>query len=201
MTAVYSPLVERALRRAARAHRHQTRKSSDLPYFQHAASVVLILARCGFDQDDMLAAAALHDTLEDTDCTVESLTAEFPESVVGLVQECSEQKKDASGNHRPWRDRKESHIDLVRGASVSARAIILADKLHNLASMAFDLEQGEELWSRFNAGQSDVIWYHRAIVDAATEFSEEDAVPTADLAKLNELVTACRDLIDRLATT
>jgi (p)ppGpp synthase/HD superfamily hydrolase len=190
---LYSPLVEQAFRVAATAHRNQKRKGSDLPYFQHPASVALILARCRFDDDHLLAAAVLHDTIEDTDCTLESLTADFPEAVVKIVEECSESKTDAAGAKLPWRVRKESHIAVVREASRSARAIVLADKLHNLGSMVFDLERGEELWSRFNAAPDDLIWYHREIVAAACGNASENAT------QLDQLAADCQRLIDQLA--
>ena len=196
---LYSPLVEKAFRVAADAHRNQTRKASDLPYFQHPASVALILARAGFNDDELLAAATLHDTIEDTDCTVESLTSEFPESVVKLILECSEQKTDASGAKIPWRTRKEAHIAVVREASPSARAIVLADKFHNLGSMVFDLERGEELWSRFNTSPEDLIWYHRKIVAAATTLPASAASLIVE--RINILASECQRLIDHLANS
>ena len=193
---LYSPLVEKAFRVAADAHRNQTRKASALPYFQHPASVALILVRAGFDDDELLAAAALHDTIEDTGCTVESLTAEFPESVVKLILECSEQKTDASGTKIPWQARKEAHITVVSEASPSARAIILADKLHNLGSMVYDLERGKELWSRFNASPEDLIWYHRKIVAAAMAIPD-DADPEITN-RLKQLSSECRRVLNQL---
>ncbi|MFT5322969.1 MAG: (p)ppGpp synthase/HD superfamily hydrolase [Planctomycetaceae bacterium] len=196
-TSLYSPLVEKAFRVAADAHRNQTRKASDLPYFQHPASVTLILARAGFDNDDLLAAAVLHDTIEDTDCTAELLTAEFSESVVDLVLECSEQKTDASGAKIPWRARKEGHIAVVREASPHARAIVLADKLHNLGSMVYDLERGEELWSRFNASPEELIWYHREIVATATTLPA--VADSLIVERINMLASECQRLIDHLA--
>lgn len=195
---LYSPLVEKALRVSARAHHNQTRKASDLPYFQHPSSVALFLARCGFDDDELLAAAVLHDTIEDTHCTVESLTADFPEPVVRLVQECSEDKTDDSGEKIPWRIRKESHIAIACTASPSARAIMLADKLHNLGSMLFDIEQGEELWSRFNAQPDAMIWYHREIVTAAISDLPEETAPET-VARIHRLADECRHLIDQLS--
>lgn len=197
---LYSPLIEKALRVAAYAHRDQTRKASDLPYFQHPASVVLILARCGFDRDELLAAAVLHDTIEDTDCTVESLRNDFPECVVQLVQECTEEKTDDLGKAIPWRRRKESHIAIMKAASTAGRAIVLADKLHNLGSMVFDLEHGTELWNRFNACSDDVIWYHREIVKAAADVAPADrASMTAH--KLDRLAAECNELINVLAAS
>ncbi len=194
---LHSPLVEKAFRVAADAHRNQTRKVSTVPYFQHSASVALILARAGFENDELLAAAALHDTIEDTDCTVESLTAEFPESVVKLILECSEQKTDATGAKIPWKVRKAAHIAVVREASPSACAIVLADKLHNLGSMIYDLERGEELWSRFSASPKDLIWYHREIVAAATRLSPTPDSPFAE--RLNRLAAEAQQLIEKLA--
>jgi guanosine-3',5'-bis(diphosphate) 3'-pyrophosphohydrolase len=168
-----------------------------LPYFQHPASVALILARAGLNDDELLAAAVLHDTVEDTDCTVESLTADFPESVVKLVLECSEAKTDASGTKIPWRARKEAHIAVVGIASLPARAIVLADKLHNLGSMVFDLERGEELWSRFNASPDDLIWYHREIVAAAVAAPTVVGSPFTE--RLDWLASEATRLIDNLA--
>lgn len=195
---LFSPLIEKALRVAATAHRNQMRKASDLPYFQHPASVVLILTRCGFRDEELLAAAALHDTIEDTDCTVESLAADFPNAVVRIVQECSEAKKDASGELIPWRVRKEAHIEIVRNASILARAIVLADKLHNLGSMLFDIEHGEELWSRFNAEPEVLMWYHREIITAAST-----ELPTGTESEIREktewLAAECRRLLDVIA--
>lgn len=194
---LYSPLVEKAFRVAADAHRTQTRKASDLPYFQHPASVTLILARCGFDDDELFAAATLHDTIEDTDCTFESLTAEFPEAVVKLVLECSETKADASGAKIPWRERKEAHIAVVAKASLSARAIVLADKLHNLGSMVFDLGRGEELWPRFNTSPGDLIWYHREIVTAAATLPNTSDPEFAR--RLAQLAAEVTHLVNKLA--
>jgi (p)ppGpp synthase/HD superfamily hydrolase len=194
---LYSPLVEKALRVAADAHRDQTRKALVLPYFQHPASVVLILARCGYDSDELLAAAVLHDTIEDTNCTVESLMNDFPEAVVTLVQECTENKTDDSGANIPWRLRKESHITLMKDASTAGRAIVLADKLHNLGSMVYDLERGDELWSRFSASPDDVIWYHREIVAAAVNVAAADRASMI-AHKLDRLAAECLCLIDQL---
>lgn len=194
---MYSPLVEKALRVAVNAHRDQTRKASDLPYFQHPASVVLILARCGFDGDELLAAAVLHDTIEDTELTVESLMDLFPATVVRLVQECTEQKTNSSKEKIPWRARKEAHIALLKNASTAGRAIVLADKLHNLGSMVFDLEDGKEIWSHFNAAPDELIWYHRAIVDSATELPASTSSQMAN--RINMLASECRRLINRLA--
>ena len=185
----FSPLIERAMRVAARAHRHQHRKASDLPYITHPASVALILARAGFTDEAMLAAALLHDVVEDTGYHRDALAAEFPPLVVEYVDALSERKLDDSGRKRSWRDRKLDHIEEISRAPLAARAIELADKLHNLGTMLFDLDAGETLWERFTSSPADLVWYHTEMIAAAAG-SDEALAPLA-----NE----CRELLGRLA--
>lgn len=160
-------LLERALRLSAGAHAGQSRKGTSLPYVIHPAAVALILARAGFGEDDVLAAALLHDVVEDTDVTLDDLAREFPEPVCEYVAAASEQKLDADGRKRPWRDRKEDHIRQVADAPLAARAVVLADKLHNLQSMLFDLDGDGVNWERFHAPPEQIMDYHRRMIAAA----------------------------------
>ncbi len=188
---LYSPLLEQAMRVAARYHRSQTRKSSDLPYITHPAGMAVLLARAGFTDDAVLAAALLHDTLEDTAYTAEELTAEFPPDVAEYVDVLSEEKVDQAGRKRPWRVRKEDHIAKIATAPLPARAIVLADKLHNLVTMRYDLELGQPIWDRFNAPPEDILWYHRAVVEAAG---------VGDDSRLRRLAEQCTEVIDSLSS-
>lgn len=185
----FSPLVERAIRVAADGHRKQLRKGSDIPYLAHPAAVALLLARTGFDDDHVLAAAFLHDVVEDTDYTIEQLAAEFPPEVVEIVNALSEQKTDESGAKRPWKDRKRDHLEVIRGASVDAKAVALADKLHNLGTMEMDcLAEGNQFWSRFNASKVEIIWYHTEMIAAAS----------ADDGRITRLQSACNTILNDL---
>ena len=148
----------------------------------------MLLQRFGFDNDEILAAALLHDVVEDTECTLNELANEFPVSVVESVAALSERKYDDQNVMRPWKDRKLEHIEQVKAAPRAARAIVLADKLHNLATMQFDLEAGHDLWSRFRAQPDEVEWYHRTMI--ATAFQEDEA--------LRPLVDACLQTLDRV---
>jgi (p)ppGpp synthase/HD superfamily hydrolase len=188
---LFSPLIERALRVAARCHRNHHRKASDIPYVTHLAGVTLILSRAGFDDPEILAAALLHDTVEDTSCTLEQIQAEFPPAVVAYVAALTERKQTAEGAKRSWHDRKQEHIEQVRQAPLGARAISLADKLHNLGTMLYDLEAGDELWSRFGAAPERIVWYHHSMIDAAAQDDEP----------LQPLAAACRELLAQLAAT
>ncbi len=186
----YSLMLERAIRWAAQFHRNQNRKASDVPYITHPAAVATILQRYGFDDDAMLAAALLHDVVEDTECTLEEIAEAFPEAVTQYVTALSEEKEDATGHKRPWLDRKRDHMAVIANSGWQVRAIVLADKLHNLTSMRYDQLQGEELWSRFSTSREQLLWYHREMVAAAAKDDE----------RLQELVAACQGLIEELET-
>ena len=185
---LFSPLVEEALRVAARCHAGQTRKGCEVPYLTHPAAVALILARAGFDEDDVLAAAILHDVVEDSDYSMAELERDFPAPVLAYVAALTERKRDEQGNRRDWESRKREHIAEIAGAPLPARAIALADKLHNLGTMVYDLQRGTNVWERFNAPSERIRWYYSEMIAAA---AQEDPA-------LASLANACRALLARL---
>ncbi|MBX3438310.1 MAG: bifunctional (p)ppGpp synthetase/guanosine-3',5'-bis(diphosphate) 3'-pyrophosphohydrolase [Planctomycetaceae bacterium] len=186
--AAYSPLIERALRVAAKHHHSQSRKGGSIPYITHPVATALILQQFGFWEDELLAAALLHDVVEDTPCTLDDLAAEFPPGVVEVVACLSERKRDELGRQRAWSERKREHVEHVRSAPWSARAVVLADKLHNLESIRFDLDAGEDVWRRFNAARDDVDRYYREMIEASCQ-SDARLVPMAQ---------ACLAVLDTL---
>lgn len=186
-TPFFSALVERALRVAAAAHAGQPRKGSGVPYVSHVAGVALILERAGWSDEHVLAAAILHDVVEDTGVTLDSLSAEFPAAVVRLVAALSETKTDTTGGKRPWEQRKRDHIEQLRNAPVEACAIALADKLHNLETMLLDLEAGTIRFEDFNATPDQLLWYYEEITDAV-----------ASSARVEPLADACDAALERL---
>lgn len=82
----------RALSFAAFKHSSQRRKNGDIPYINHPLEVVKILGDAGMTDFDVLSAAVLHDTVEDTDTTVEELQKEFGNNIANIVLECSDDK-------------------------------------------------------------------------------------------------------------
>src|SRR5262245_43651874 len=183
-----SPRLERALRWAAVCHAGQTRKGSDIPYFEHVVAVAMILDRAGFEEDVVIA-GLLHDVVEDTEATFDDVAVRFGTAVAEIVLACSEVKLDEQGRRRPWIDRKRDHLAVICAAGVSARAVILADKLHNLSSIEVDLEEGRPIWDNFNADRTQVLWYYGATIDACASGDP----------RLEALATACRDVLDRIA--
>lgn len=180
---------ERALRLAAVGHRDQVRKGSDTPYVEHPMAVALILDRSGYDEETVIA-GLLHDLVEDTEVTLEQIRERFGDRVAEIVDHCSEVKLDASGVKRPWIDRKRDHLASAANAPESARAVILADKLHNLISIRLDQAEGGPVWSSFHADRDQVLWYYRAMIDACR--SGEPG--------LSRLADQCLELLDAIAS-
>ena len=159
-----TPRLERALRRAAAWHAGQARRGSGVPYVQHVVAVAWMLDRLGFSET-VVVAGLLHDAVEDTEATADQIAEEFGPEVAELVVHSSEVKLDAEGRKRPWIDRKRDHLAALAEAPTEARAIGLADKLHNLLSIQVDLEEGRPVWSAFHARRDQVLWYYRAMID------------------------------------
>jgi (p)ppGpp synthase/HD superfamily hydrolase len=162
---VWTPILERALRLAAQAHDGQVRKGSPVPYIQHPMAVAMILDRMGFEEEVVIA-GLLHDLVEDTEVALDVIRSAFGDAVAETVAGCSEVKLDSSGQKRPWADRKRDHLETLKAASLSTKAVTLADKLHNLAAIALDLGEGRPVWSTFNAPRADVLAYYRAMLAA-----------------------------------
>lgn len=190
MDTLHSPVVENAIRVAAEAHKSQKRKSSGIPYIAHPMGVCLILVKAGFHEESILAAAALHDVVEDTALTFEDLEGTFSDEVLHYVREMTEEKETQEGAKRSWRDRKRDHIEVMQQASLGARAIELADKLHNLEAMLFDLQTEDrvEFWGHFGAPPEEIVQYYLSMIEAAGQ-SDERLVPLVKncLSRLDEL--------------
>ncbi|MDN3018322.1 HD domain-containing protein [Paenibacillus sp. BSR1-1] len=154
-------VIDKALQVASKAHQNQFRKNTDIPYIAHPASVGMLVLKAGYSED-IVAAAILHDTVEDTELTLEDTEREFGAKIAEVVAGCSEPDKSL-----PWKARKEHTIEFLKTATESIRAVACADKLHNIRSILNDYEQvGEEVWERFNAGKDQQKWYYTKIVES-----------------------------------
>ena len=122
----------RALAFASRKHSQQRRKDADAsPYINHPIALVSILAvEARIHDRDTLCAALLHDTIEDTDTSVEELVEVFGGPVAALVQEVTDDKR------LPKAERKLRQVEHAAHLSPKARSVKLADKIANLRDVA-----------------------------------------------------------------
>lgn len=153
-----SELINLAMEVAALAHKDQKRKGTDLPYIIHPLAVGVILAKAGYD-DEIIAAGILHDTVEDTGVALRDILNQFGPRVAELVEGASEPDKSL-----PWIRRKEHMIHFLKTAPLDVRAVVCADKLHNIQSIRRDLIfLGEGQWKRFRRGREEQGWYYRNV--------------------------------------
>lgn len=125
-------LLIRAVEFAARKHRMQRRKDHEAsPYINHPIALMSVLCvQAGVDDAVILAAAALHDTIEDTETTLSELEAEFGSRIAGIVAEMTDDKE------LPKAERKRLQIERASHKSKEAAFVKLADKICNLRDMA-----------------------------------------------------------------
>jgi GTP pyrophosphokinase len=133
--AARSELIARALAKATAAHAGQIRNGSGgLPYIEHPRMVAATLAARDYDEAT-LAAALLHDVVEDSDTTVEDLRGEFGDQVADLVAALSDDESIES-----YRERKDEHRGRVAAVDGDALAIYAADKLTNMSTLHAAIE-------------------------------------------------------------
>jgi (p)ppGpp synthase/HD superfamily hydrolase len=171
-------LIQEALETARKAHAGQIRNGSGgMPYIEHPVAVAELLRENGF-ADEVLAAALLHDVVEDSETSVEDVRERFGEPVAGLVEALTDDE-----TIDPYERRKEEHRRQVAAAGPDALAIYAADKLTNIAALRKAYaNQGEAVGEEFKTPLDVKVAVWEADLDLL-----RDAAP--DLPFLNDLQT------------
>ena len=170
-------LVSEAIVFAAKAHDGMRRKKSEAPYILHPMEAAVIVGTMTNDQN-LIAAAALHDVVEDTEFSIEEIEAKFGSRVRELVSAETEDKRADLPPSETWRIRKEESLEVLKNAEdLDILMVWLGDKLANMRSIYRDFKvEGEAMWQRFN--QKDVsqqAWYYRSIVTLTERLSHTSA--------------------------
>jgi (p)ppGpp synthase/HD superfamily hydrolase len=185
----FSARYDAALILAARAHRNQLRKGTDIPYIAHPAHVSVILIRHGFGED-LAIAGLLHDVVEDCDVPLAQIVAEFGDQVARLVEAVSE-TKSADGVELPWEQRKAEKLAHLQAGDPDVAALKAADAIHNTRSIIADHQQiGVEVWGRFKRGAGQTVEYYRAILEAVRAKLGEHPIALELAAAVEELAAA-----------
>lgn len=168
-----STLLDRAIIFAVNAHRNTERRGKGFPYIVHPLEAVEIVATITPDQE-LLAAAALHDTIEDTDVTVEDIRREFGNRVAELVYAESDRFTQGVSEEDSWHERKQAAIDRLAAAPHDAKIVAMGDKLSNMRAIYRDyMVKGNELWKIFHAkDKASHEWHYRGLADSLKELSD-----------------------------
>ena len=170
-------IVDKAIRFAVDAHANTERRGKGFPYVIHVLEAMEIAATMTNDPE-ILAAAALHDTVEDTSVTLEEIRREFGDRVAGFVEAETDKCHQGNDERSSWRARKQEGLDRIASSSREAKMVALGDKLSNMRAIARDYKAlGEKFWNRFHApgGKSDHEWRYRNLAIALDNLAGTDA--------------------------
>jgi len=149
-------------------HGNQIRKSNGKLMIYHPIAVAELLEYYGYD-DEIIAAGYLHDTIEDTETTIEKIKKDFGSKVASLVNFSSEPDKSLS-----WEERKQHTIKNVINYShysIDDIVVILADKIHNIEDLTNELKiQGFYVFNSFKRGYENMLWYFESIYNAISHY-------------------------------
>ena len=182
-------ILDRAIIFAVKAHTGTERRGKGYPYIIHPMEAVEIVATMTKDQE-LLAAAILHDTVEDTNVTVDQIRDEFGDRVADLVASESDEMPVGVSEEDSWHARKQAAIDRLSKASREAKIVAMGDKLSNMRAIARDYaEQGDKLWNLFHVkDRKSHEWHYRGLADALKEL--EDTCAYQEFVKLINQVFA-----------
>ncbi|MEG2541333.1 MAG: HD domain-containing protein, partial [Clostridia bacterium] len=127
---------------------------------------------------DVIVAALLHDTIEDTSVSVEDIEKNFGKRVTELVLSETEDKQSDLPPQETWKSRKIESINLLQTTKdIGIKMVFLGDKLSNMRSMYWQhTKRGADLWNDFNQKDPDAHhWYYRTIADALCELKDTSA--------------------------
>ena len=177
--------MRRAYAFAEAAHRGQRRKDGRA-FITHPVRVARLLASRGYDEE-VLAAALLHDVVEDTLATVGEVRERFGARVAELVAAVTENPD------LPTSERKRAYRDRLRRSSYAARAICAADKVCNLADLHEAASSGtEQVLARFHGGLDGQVELHSDALSMLEETDADRALREAMRAELGALRAQAR---------
>ena len=165
-------LLDRAIVFAVKAHAGTERRGKGFPYIVHPLEAMEIVSTITADQE-LLAAAVLHDTVEDTEVTEEQIRKEFGDRVASIVASESDTFEDGVKEEDSWHVRKQAAIERLASASMDAKIVALGDKLSNMRAIARDYSKvGDRLWDLFHVKDpKDHEWHYRGLADSLKELS------------------------------
>jgi myo-inositol-1(or 4)-monophosphatase len=167
-------LVSEAIVFSVKAHDGMRRRKSEAPYIIHPLEVCAIIGSMT-DKQEVIAAGALHDVVEDAGVTIDEIGEKFGARVMELVASETENKREELPPEQTWRIRKEESLEKLRATDdIEVLMLWIGDKLSNIRAIyrAF-LVEGNQLWNKFH--QSDIgvqAWYYRSIMKYTERLSD-----------------------------
>ncbi|MBP1744247.1 MAG: guanosine polyphosphate synthetase/pyrophosphohydrolase [Firmicutes bacterium] len=164
-------VLDEAIIFAVNAHSGYMRKGSNIPYILHPLEAAAIVATMTEDEE-VIAAAVLHDVVEDTYATIDDIKDKFGDAISRLVAAETENKREGQSKEETWRIRKQETIEhLMYSPSRDVKLLTLGDKLSNIRAIYKDYKAvGNDVWLRFNQKDSNEhAWYYKAVMEVTSD--------------------------------
>ena len=163
---------EKAVDFAVKAHAGQKRKDGGI-YVLHPFEVAAIASSMTKDEN-VICAALLHDTVEDTDVTAQDILENFGPEIALLVEHETENKRPEMSPSESWKIRKVESLEVRRTAGTNTKILWVADKLSNIRALAGDFEKkGKAAFEKFNVTDvSEQKWYHQTVLEYTSELKD-----------------------------
>lgn len=167
-------LVSEAIAFSTKAHDGMRRRKGELPYILHPMEVGAIVGTMT-DKQEVIAAALLHDVVEDAGIKIEEIGEKFGERVMALVASETENKREELPPEETWHIRKEESLEKLKSTDdIDVLIVWLGDKLSNIRTIYRDFRvEGDAVWAKFH--QSDIkmqAWYYRSILKYTERLSD-----------------------------
>jgi len=170
-------IFDEAIKFAVDAHAGALRKGGGRPYILHPIEVAAIAGSITGDKE-VLAAAVLHDVVEDAEVSLSEIEDRFGKRVAALVGSESEDKLRHLPAEDTWKIRKEKALKVLADAEdAGVRIVFLADKLSNIRSLyGLCLEHGSEMWRFFHQRDPAMHeWYYRSVAELTEDLRDTPA--------------------------
>lgn len=166
-------LFDRAARFALQAHAGTERRGKGFPYIIHPMEAAAVVASETSDPE-LLAAAMLHDVVEDTDTSLDEIRAAFGERIAALVAAESDEDVPLLPPAESWYARKQAAIDRLAAAPREAKLVALGDKLSNMRAIARDYAlRGDAIWDLFHVNDRAAHeWHYRGLAGALADLAD-----------------------------
>ena len=168
-------LIDKAITYATKHHEGVSRKGKKIPYILHPLEAMSVVATIT-DDNELIAAAALHDLIEDTDVTYDDIKLEFGKRIADIVNEESDNTLPNYGN-LGWKEKKALALNRLKNANLDVKIVALGDKLSNIRAIHNDYYLiGNDFWNRFReSNPSSHKWRYMELVKCFDELKDTNA--------------------------
>jgi (p)ppGpp synthase/HD superfamily hydrolase len=185
-----TPKLDEAIKLASRLHSSQVRKDSfQTPYISHLVGVAMLISSVT-DDEDIIIAGLLHDSLEDVpNYSYDQLVTDCGERVAQIVSHVTEPlDANKEGDEQlPWLKRKEVYLEHLMSGGAESAIVSTADKIHNTESYMRDFaKEGESYGARFGSSIKNRIWFHEQVLAIVTEKLGEENILIKRFASVTE---------------